>query len=98
MLPSHSTGMSSALMSLREVGHSIHLTPLLSVDPEILIETALLRACHLEIGRILLLHIHAPHRQQIRCPGDRMIRGLWNLNFYVDDIRDTARLAECRWV
>jgi catechol 2,3-dioxygenase-like lactoylglutathione lyase family enzyme len=55
------------------------------------IETALLAANGCKVGRILLLDIAAPGRKYIRQPGDRTSRGLWNLNFYVDDIRATGR-------
>jgi catechol 2,3-dioxygenase-like lactoylglutathione lyase family enzyme len=49
----------------------------------------LLRASDCDIGRILLVASGANSR--IREPGDRTTRGLWNINFYVDDIRRTAR-------
>jgi catechol 2,3-dioxygenase-like lactoylglutathione lyase family enzyme len=42
-------------------------------------------------GRILLVEYAAPGRERVRLPGDRTTRGLWNLNFYVDDIRAVSR-------
>jgi catechol 2,3-dioxygenase-like lactoylglutathione lyase family enzyme len=42
-------------------------------------------------GRVLLVEYAAPGRERVRLPGDRTTRGLWNLNFYVDDIRATSR-------
>ncbi|MDX2225313.1 MAG: VOC family protein [Rhodospirillaceae bacterium] len=44
-----------------------------------------------KVGRVLALEFDAPARTQIPQPGDRTYRGLWNLNFYVDDIRATTR-------
>jgi catechol 2,3-dioxygenase-like lactoylglutathione lyase family enzyme len=42
-------------------------------------------------GRILLVEYAAPARERVRLSGDRTTRGLWNLNFYVDDIRAVSR-------
>ncbi len=42
-------------------------------------------------GRILLVEYAAAARERVRLPGDRTTRGLWNLNFYVDDIRAVSR-------
>ena len=42
-------------------------------------------------GRILLVEFAATGRDRVRLPGDRTTRGLWNLNFYVDDIRAVSR-------
>jgi catechol 2,3-dioxygenase-like lactoylglutathione lyase family enzyme len=52
------------------------------------VELVLLRASGIAIGQILLVDAGAANR--IREPGDRTTRGLWNLNFYVDDMRETA--------
>lgn len=43
------------------------------------------------VGRVLALEFDASDRRQVPQPGDRTYRGLWNLNFYVDDIRATTR-------
>lgn len=43
------------------------------------------------VGRVLAVEFHAETRIQIPQPGDRTYRGLWNLNFYVDDIRGTTK-------
>ena len=50
------------------------------------VECALLSACGLDVGRILLFDTGQPGRTSIRNPGDRVTGGLWNINFYVDDI------------
>ncbi len=42
------------------------------------------------VGRVLAIAFHHETRVQIPQPGDRTYRGLWNLNFYVDDIRGTT--------
>ena len=44
-----------------------------------------------KVGRVLAIQFDAPDRAMITQPGDRTYRGLWNLNFYVDDIRATAK-------
>ena len=44
-----------------------------------------------DVGRVVLLEFAAPQRVQVRRPGETTIRGLWNLNFYVSDIRSTCR-------
>ena len=44
-----------------------------------------------KVGRVLALEFDAKTRVKIPAPGDRTYRGLWNLNFYVDDIRATTR-------
>ncbi len=49
-----------------------------------------------KVGRILALEFDAQDRKQIAQPGDRTYRGLWNLNFYVDDIRATTRALQAR--
>lgn len=43
------------------------------------------------VGRVLAIQFHASDRLKIPQPGDRTYRGLWNLNFYVDDIRATTK-------
>lgn len=40
-----------------------------------------------KVGRVLAVEFDAVNRKMIPQPGDRTYRGLWNLNFYVDDIR-----------
>lgn len=42
------------------------------------------------IGRVLAIEFQDIARKRIVQPGDRTYRGLWNLNFYVDDIRAVA--------
>ena len=42
-------------------------------------------------GRVLLVEYAARDRITVRLPGDRTTRGLWNLNFYVDDIHAVSR-------
>lgn len=44
-----------------------------------------------DVGRVLLVEYAGSRDAFVREPGDRTTRGLWNLNFYVDDIRATAR-------
>jgi catechol 2,3-dioxygenase-like lactoylglutathione lyase family enzyme len=48
------------------------------------------------VGRVLLVEYGGARGPRVRRPGERTTRGLWNLNFYVDDIRATSRqlLAE----
>lgn len=43
------------------------------------------------VGRVLAIQFHTEDRVRIPQPGDRTYRGLWNLNFYVDDIRATTK-------
>lgn len=43
------------------------------------------------VGRVALIEFEAPARRRVRRDGEYTIRGLWNLNFYVDDIRATCR-------
>ena len=43
------------------------------------------------VGRVLAIAFDAENRITISQPGDRTYRGLWNLNFYVDDILATTR-------
>ena len=42
-------------------------------------------------GRILLVEFAGPRTIRVRLPGDRTTRGLWNLNFYVNDIRRVSQ-------
>lgn len=49
-----------------------------------------------KVGRVLALEFDAPNRVKIPEPGDRTYRGLWNLNFYVDDIRATTRALKAQ--
>ncbi|MBL8643360.1 MAG: VOC family protein [Rhodospirillaceae bacterium] len=44
-----------------------------------------------QVGRVLALEFNAKDRITVPQKGDRTYRGLWNLNFYVDDIRATTR-------
>lgn len=67
------------------------LAPMLGVPPGTVMCTAWLAACGSPVGQIFLVQIEVPGRPLIRQPGDRTSRGLWNLNFYVEDIRVTAR-------
>jgi catechol 2,3-dioxygenase-like lactoylglutathione lyase family enzyme len=48
------------------------------------------------VGRVLALEFDAPARKKIVQPGDRTYRGLWNLNFYVEDIRAVAADLKAR--
>jgi len=50
------------------------------------VDTCLMGACGLGIGQIVLYAPDLPGREPARRPGDRTTRGLWNINFYVDDI------------
>ncbi len=43
-----------------------------------------------KVGRVLALEFDAKDRITIPQKGDRTYRGLWNLNFYVNDIRATT--------
>lgn len=43
------------------------------------------------VGRVLAIFFQSEDRVTIPQPGDRTYRGLWNLNFYVDDIRATTK-------
>lgn len=43
------------------------------------------------VGRVLLVEFARRDRVFVRQPGDRTTRGLWNLNFYVDDIHAVSR-------
>lgn len=47
-----------------------------------------------KVGRVLAIEFHTDQRQTIPQPGDRTYRGLWNLNFYVDDIRATTKALQ----
>jgi catechol 2,3-dioxygenase-like lactoylglutathione lyase family enzyme len=38
------------------------------------------------VGRVVVMEFNVPYRKVIPQPGDRTYVGLWNLNFYVDDI------------
>ena len=49
-----------------------------------------------KIGRVLALEFDAPDRITIPAKGDRTYRGLWNLNFYVDDIRATTKVLQAK--
>jgi catechol 2,3-dioxygenase-like lactoylglutathione lyase family enzyme len=49
-----------------------------------------------KVGRVLALAFDAPDRTHVIQPGDRTYRGLWNLNFYVDDIRATTKRLQAR--
>ncbi|MBK6597585.1 MAG: hypothetical protein IPG25_06600 [Proteobacteria bacterium] len=50
------------------------------------VEICRLSACGLGIGQLLLLAPNLTGRETVRRKGDRTTRGLWNINFYVDDI------------
>ncbi|NKB43566.1 MAG: hypothetical protein GKS03_04730, partial [Alphaproteobacteria bacterium] len=49
-----------------------------------------------QVGRVLAIKFHAEDRVTIPQPGDRTYRGLWNLNFYVDDIRATTKALQAK--
>jgi len=48
------------------------------------------------VGRVLALEFNAVDRKVIPSQGDRTYRGLWNLNFYVDDIRATTKQLQAK--
>ena len=54
-------------------------------------EAVMFSAGQSKVGRVLAIQFDAPGRTMIAQPGDRTYRGLWNLNFYVDDIRATTK-------
>jgi catechol 2,3-dioxygenase-like lactoylglutathione lyase family enzyme len=49
-----------------------------------------------KVGRVLALEFNASERKTVVQKGDRTYRGLWNLNFYVDDIRATTRALQAK--
>ena len=49
-----------------------------------------------KVGRVLALEFNAKDRKTIPTKGDRTYRGLWNLNFYVDDIRATTKTLQAK--
>ncbi len=49
-----------------------------------------------DIGAVALIEFDAPERVQVRRAGESTIRGLWNLNFYVDDIRAACAMLAAR--
>lgn len=57
---------------------------------------ALMRACGLSVGQILLLQCSGDAPVAIREPQDRTTRGLWNINFYVADLRTTAHKLQAQ--
>jgi catechol 2,3-dioxygenase-like lactoylglutathione lyase family enzyme len=48
------------------------------------------------IGRVLLVEYADADRETVRQRGDRTTCGLWNLNFYVDDIEVATRALRAR--
>lgn len=54
-------------------------------------EAVMFAAGNSRVGRVLAIDFQAENRKTIPQPGDRSYRGLWNLNFYVDDIRGAAK-------
>jgi catechol 2,3-dioxygenase-like lactoylglutathione lyase family enzyme len=48
------------------------------------------------VGRVLALAFDGKDRKTIPQKGDRTYRGLWNLNFYVDDIRATTKILQAK--
>ncbi|MGB1875322.1 MAG: VOC family protein [Rhodospirillaceae bacterium] len=54
-------------------------------------EAVMFAAGDSQVGRVMAIEFHAGDRVTIPEPGDRTYRGLWNLNFYVDDIRATTK-------
>jgi len=64
------------------------------------VRTALVGEAGTPVGRMLLVEF-ADRGTRIREPGDRLTRGCWNVNFYVDDIwasmRDLQRLGFEFW-
>ena len=77
-------------------GSSGRLRAFLGVAAGPPVRWALMRACGLSIGQILLLQCPGETPEVIREPLDRTTRGLWNINFYVADLRATARDLRAR--
>lgn len=48
------------------------------------------------VGRVLAIMFDTPARKMIIQPDDRTYQGLWNLNFYVDDIRATTETLKAK--
>ncbi len=61
------------------------------VPPGSKAETVFLSAAGSPVGTIMLLEFDAPDRAWVKQQGDRAYRGLWNLNFYVDDIHAATK-------
>ncbi|MBT4740878.1 MAG: hypothetical protein HOH20_11100 [Rhodospirillaceae bacterium] len=59
-------------------------------------EAIMFAAGESQVGRVLAIKFHAEDRVTIPQPGDRTYRGLWNLNFYVDDIRATTKALQAQ--
>jgi catechol 2,3-dioxygenase-like lactoylglutathione lyase family enzyme len=59
---------------------------LLGLPPATAIEVCRMSACGFGIGQLLLFAPDLQGREPARRKGDRTTRGLWNINFYVDDI------------
>lgn len=54
-------------------------------------EAVMFAASDSQVGRVMAIEFHAEDRLKIPESGDRTYLGLWNLNFYVDDIRATTK-------
>lgn len=61
------------------------------------VDTCLMGACGLDIGQVLLYAPDLPGREPARRAGERTTRGLWNINFYVDDIVAVAKELSARY-
>lgn len=70
---------------------------LLGLPAGTVVDTCRLGACGLGIGQILLFAPNLPGREAARRPGDRTTRGLWNINFYVDDIVAVSKVLSARY-
>ncbi len=71
-------------------GRSERLRAFLGVEAGPSVRWTLMRACGLPVGQVLLLQCPGQAPERIRNPQDRTTRGLWNINFYVADLRRTA--------
>lgn len=71
---------------------------LLELPDDMAVETTLLSACGLDIGQILLVQSNALDRKPARRAGDRTTYGLWNINFYVDDIHAVTEELRSKYV
>lgn len=70
---------------------------LLGLPAGTVVDTCRMGACGLGIGQVLLYAPRLPGREPARRPGDRTTRGLWNINFYVDDIVAVSKALSERY-
>ena len=60
-------------------------------SPDVEVTSCLLGLPEVSVGRVLLVDFAGADKTPLRRDGEGMIRGHWNLNFYVDDIFDMSR-------